>query len=88
MVLYYPEELIKIKAAAFGCGQVFQMSPRSKIAEQLRAHAALCEKLANEVFNEEAAARLRKMARDCIEAARAATEEQTPLPVPARIRKS
>ncbi|HZQ12717.1 MAG TPA: hypothetical protein VFB31_07905 [Pseudolabrys sp.] len=41
----------------------------SAIAERLRAHARLCEHIAQECWNEETAQKLRLMANDCARAA-------------------
>ena len=45
------------------------MSPSSKLAERLHAHALLCREIAHECLNEETAAELEKLADECDQAA-------------------
>jgi hypothetical protein len=44
-------------------------SESAAVAERLLAHARLCEQIAQRCWNEETAADLRRMARDCTHAA-------------------
>jgi len=46
------------------------MSKPDLLVERLLAHASLCRRMAGETFNEEIAAELRKLAGECVRAAR------------------
>jgi len=41
------------------------MSPSSKLAERLLAHARFCRQIARQTWNEETAAELEKLAAEC-----------------------
>lgn len=51
------------------------MSERSKMAEQLLAHAAMCQRVASQCWNEEIAIELEKLGQDCQKAALACEPE-------------
>ncbi len=52
------------------------MSTSPAVAERLRAHARLCIEIAQGCWNEETAAELRRMARECAQAAARAEAER------------
>ena len=54
-----------------GCSLVLGMHERSKIAERLLAHAAMCQEAASLCSNEAMAFELEKLADDCRQAAAA-----------------
>jgi hypothetical protein len=47
-------------------------SDDKRVAERLLVHARLCHQMASQTGNEEIAAELRKLAQDCVRAAREA----------------
>jgi len=57
------------------------MSPSSKLAERLLAHARLCRQIARQSWNEQTAAELEKLAAECDLAAEQvpASEQSGPL---------
>ena len=54
------------------------MSPSSKLAERLHAHALLCREIAHECMNVETAAELEKLADECDQAAAKAPPTDDP----------
>jgi hypothetical protein len=54
--------------------QIYMLEP-SKITERLLAHAKLYQHIAEECWDEELAAKYRRLAQECVDAAKSATDE-------------